>query len=380
MAPLSQALSSILVSAKASDKFKAFLESNDFTEVDQIGLLAATESKLEESVFPMLKTAGVPVESLADMISLKKAWMLCRTAMERDQYTSSGRVAVPTNDVLPAPDRTAMTATWKKTYNYNLPGDRLLTETLISQLYRELNAQPKRLSIYMMESLRVQSALIHRPRSMVVSSRPGEPMTTEEIVADEVQNSMELFCRARAFFSTCALVTVHEPTYFPLQDLVYMEDKLFDLLQYVHKSGDRTRRPPLAHFIGAWAMTLRIFSDEIRTNARTLSSLVHDTSAWQSAWTSWSPPAGDVGQQHSSGSAPGRERELEREIDRLKKLAASVQSQRDRDNNARNYACRGNDDREKEWRDSRKRDRSPGKGDPKGGKKGKGGKGGKDRH
>ena len=145
-------------------------------------------------------------------------------------------------------------------------------------------------------------------------------------MADEVQNSMQIFCRIRAFFSTLAYISIHEPDWFPLQDLIFTEDKFFDLLQWTKDK----RRPPLSHFITAWALTLRFMSDEVRTNGRKLGSLVRETSSWQSAWTCWSPPATTTTVASASAGSSDRVRDLEKQLADKRREAQRLQSERDR--------------------------------------------------
>ena len=119
---LSSTLAAILNTAKVGEEFKAFLVASGLTDVDQVALMAANESKLEDSTFPLLQAAGIPTESLAQIISLKKAWRLCRTAMGRDEITTTGRFSTPSTAVMPAPDINSLTTTWKKKRDYRFLG------------------------------------------------------------------------------------------------------------------------------------------------------------------------------------------------------------------------------------------------------------------
>ena len=376
MAALHHELSAILSTAKAPDKLAEFLSSNGLTDIDQVGLLATDEDKLEEKVFPAMKEAGVPVDSLAQQIGIKKAWMLCRTRMSENRTVRTG--ATKEEDVLPAPTRENLTQSFKREHKFLLSGERLLTEHLIKQMYTEINSKPKKLSIYLLESLRVQSAITHGPRNLGVSRelKPGEPLMIEEVIADEVQSSIQIFERSRAFFSTIAYVCVNEPEWFSQQDLIFIEDKLLELLQWTKDK----RRPPLSHFIAAWAVTLRFFSDEIRTSGRNLGALVRETSSWQSNWTSWTPPPTSSGTP--SGASPAvtssRVQELEKMLAEKRREAASLQSERDKlarrvNGRGEEYRSRGQSPRRPDHRQEDNRDRrqrSPRR-------KGDGGKGGK---
>ena len=153
-------------------------------------------------------------------------------------------------------------------------------------------------------------------------------LATEEIVADQVANHIELYTRMRAWFNTIALVTVGEE-FFTYQDVIYIEDRLLSLLQFTRDK----RRPPILFFTTAWATTQQTWSDEIRTTGKTLATLVKETASWMPVWTSWVPPSGgssDLGQVQSIGNGSAKERELQNELDKARRWAADMQSQRDR--------------------------------------------------
>ena len=325
---LSPGLNSILATANCSDeKLRAFLIENGVTQPDSFGLLASSEGILESKVFPMLTAAGIDMNKLSTMIAVKKAWHLSRGQVDKDAATAAGKIPPPGNtEPIPAPQRRALTDTWLAKHNFVFGNDRLLTESLIGQLQRELSASPRRLSIYLIEGLRLQSS-IQGPGKQVATISQGF-LATEEIVADQVANHMELYTRMRAWFNTIALVTVGEE-FFTYQDVIYIEDRLLALLQFTRDG----RRPPIIFFTTAWATTQQTWSDEIRTTGKTLATLVKETASWAPVWTSWVPPAGgssDFGQVPSIGNGSGKERELQNELDKARRWASEMQSQRDK--------------------------------------------------
>ena len=383
---LSAGLISILNTAGATDdKLRVFLIDNGVTQPDSFGLLAATEEVLESKVMPMLQSAGIPVDKLNVMISVKKAWHLSRGQVDKDAATAAGKIPPPGNtEPMSAPQRRALTDTWKSKYNFAFGNDRLLSENLIGQLHRELTSTPRRLSIFLIESLRLQSC-IHGPGKQVAMLSQGF-LSTEEVVADQVANHMELYTRMRAWFNTIALVTVGED-FFTYQDVVYIEDRLIGLLQFTRDG----RRPPIIFFTTAWATTLQTWSDEIRTTSKTLATLVKENASWTPVWTSWVPPAGstqpDFGQVPSSGNGSAKDRELQVELDKARKWAGEMQSQRDKARAAqqgatlrpRSRSRQGDHQHESSGnsRQNQRRDQRPAASSKSAG--GKGGKGGKDR-
>ena len=130
MASLSQGHIAVLMSANCSnDKFRVWLSENEIVSPDDLGLLAATETNLEDKLFPMLAAAGVPMTNMAVMISIKKAWHLSRSQVEKEHATASGKAPAPAdNEPLGAPTRNSLTEAWAHKHSHTLSNDRLLTE------------------------------------------------------------------------------------------------------------------------------------------------------------------------------------------------------------------------------------------------------------
>ena len=117
-------------------------------DVAQTATAMSEEQALEDKVFPMLKTAGVEIEKLDVMIGIKKAWLLSRGQVDKEAATASGRISAPSlNEPLAPQTRRSLTDAWKTRYRFAFSNDRLLSESLIGQLNRELNGAPRRLSI-----------------------------------------------------------------------------------------------------------------------------------------------------------------------------------------------------------------------------------------
>ena len=320
-------LKAILVTAETPPEFEQFLIAKKLLQVDQLSLMASDEDRLEDKVFPILLAAKVPLEDLPAQIAVKKAWSLARTAMTESKKVHIGATA-PT-DVLPQPTRDNIVQTWKRHHNFNLSGERLLTEQIIKTLYGELKAEPPKFSIYFLENLRTQCSLTSSTKiAMPRDLKPGVPIVMEEIIADEVLSSIQCFERGRAFFSSVAWVCVADPTMFSYQDSIFMEDRLLELIQ----TSVDGRRPPASHFVAAWAKMMRFFSDEIRTSGRKLGALVRETSSWTSFWSTWSPgPSSSTTYQHHPDTGPSaKEDELRKLLDAKQKECRALQSERDR--------------------------------------------------
>ena len=314
-------LKALLVAAETPPEFEKFLTDKKLLQVDQLALMASDEDRLEDKIFPILKTASVPMDDLTAQISIKKAWSLARTSMNENKKVQIGSTA--TTDVLPSPTRDNIVQSWKRYHNFSLSGERLLTEQLIKSLYNELKAGPPKLSIYFLENLRTQCSLTSSSKlAMPRELKPGVPIVMEEVIADEVMSSIQCYERGRAFFSTVAWVCIADPSMFSFQDAIFMDDRLLELIQ----TSVDGRRPPASHFVAAWARMMRFFSDEIRTSDRKLGALVRETSSWASFWTSWSPSSTPTyHHQQLEGGPSAREAELERMLDRKTKECRTLQ-------------------------------------------------------
>ena len=119
---LSTGLVAVLTTANCSnDKFRAWLIENEITTPDGVGLLAASEATLEDKVFPMLTAAGIPMTNMAVMISIKKAWHLSRSQVEKDHAQASGKTPPPANnEPLSAPTRNSLTEAWTRSHGHVL--------------------------------------------------------------------------------------------------------------------------------------------------------------------------------------------------------------------------------------------------------------------
>ena len=96
------------------DAFKKFLVDKNMKTPDRFGLVASTEAALEDRFFPILKAAGIKIDDLDIMISVKKAWLLSRGQVDKDANMASGRLPQPAmSDPLPKDTRRGLTEAWR---------------------------------------------------------------------------------------------------------------------------------------------------------------------------------------------------------------------------------------------------------------------------
>ena len=301
-------LSAMMGIVQTHVKVAEFFLKEGILDTEAVALLAGSEDKLEEKIFPMLKAGGVPVDQLKEQVAIKKLWCACRSRINEPQKTG-GDSGSRSEEGLAHATKANLVTSWKSKHAFAMSGERLLSEQLIKKLHDGIYGDPCRLDIHLMESLRLQSALGSSPKLMIPCEiRPGVPIVPEVITAEAVQSVMQAYERTRAFFGTLAWVAVNKGDWFTYQDFHFIDDRMLEMLQFT-KDG---RHPPLNHFIVAWAQMQRFFSDSIRTGDQPLGRLVRETASWSHFWTSWTPAPNGY-QAPAAGS--NREAELQRLLD-----------------------------------------------------------------
>ena len=101
-----------------------------------------------------------------------------------------------------------------KTHVFTIPSDTLLNENMIGQRWGALHAFQRNLSIYLMETLWVESSIAPKTKACAIASKTRKPMTTEDFGADAIGTNMEAYSRDRAFFTTLACITILDQTFF----------------------------------------------------------------------------------------------------------------------------------------------------------------------
>ena len=111
----------------------------------------------------------MPTDALNEMVSLKQFWLACRKCTDSfsTDYGPAPAIAAP----LAESDKAKLSDNWQKKHSYITPSDMMLNDRLLDQLYRELHAKPRKLSVYIMQNLRTQSAIAPR-RLLAPTGRP----------------------------------------------------------------------------------------------------------------------------------------------------------------------------------------------------------------
>ena len=76
-------LERILHRARAPNQLSTSLEKEQLFGVDDVALVCTKEDLLDETFIAPAKAAGVPCDSLAEKVCIKKVWALCIEAFEK---------------------------------------------------------------------------------------------------------------------------------------------------------------------------------------------------------------------------------------------------------------------------------------------------------
>lgn len=326
---LTPALKTILSEAGCPDSVGEFLIKESLFLPADLALLAADEKSVDTKIVAPMKAAGVKLDRLKDVVSVTKAWVLSRAATDKETDSRAGKVIPQAlESPLPEPTLKDLKAAWTARHRFELNMNRFLTDVLVGKLYRELNGEPRKLSIIFLEHMRVLSSTDKSTTQLMIPLKPGEATRTTEINVDEIKGTTEIYWRIRAFFTTVSFVTIQEPTFMPFQEVEFAADTIHGFLSNTFDG----HHPPLNFFINAWAATSHYLAEEVRTNKKDLKTAIRQTSAWQHFWTVWTPPTSGkaAARKEGTSSTPNLPSDLESEVLRLRKHAATLQSQKDR--------------------------------------------------
>jgi hypothetical protein len=298
-------------------------EDQSILSVVDFACLASKEELVAVNIIGSAKATVSKVASVGESVKITKAWRTCRAAMDASDSQKNDpaetRLEAPMDDGTKA----SVLEAWVKKHSFVLPDAKLLVETLQGAVHRAVTAKKPIFPLYFLENLRCMASLEKKCHvSMVV--QPGLHVRSEGAIADAVHGSLEVFLRGRAMIYTVAYVSIHRPAWFSLQDAEYFSQKL---LAFTNQENDGAR-PSLDYLIKAWATTMQRFSESVRVNEISLSEVVRK-SDWELLWTMWTPPAA-ANHGGNVQAQVGDNGDLARECDRLRTLAKTLQSEKDR--------------------------------------------------
>ena len=97
---VSPELENILIRARAPNQLSIFLEKEQLFGVDDVALVCTKEELLDETLNAPAKAGGVPCDSLAEKVCIKKVWALCREAFATGRHNLHPRRSKKTKHFL----------------------------------------------------------------------------------------------------------------------------------------------------------------------------------------------------------------------------------------------------------------------------------------
>ena len=271
-------LERILHRARAAVQLSTFLEKQQLFGVDDVALLCTKEELLDETLVALAKAAGVPCDSLAENVCIKKVWALCREAFATGRHGQPASQTEQDDQVLPGEVKRSLDGQWEACHGFVLNTFRLLSETQQNKIYRMSHAAPRAFPIVLLESMRLLCRLTDGKPVKAASS------TKDSNVSEEVSGVFEFWTRLRAFFTTLAYTSIDQKDWFGFGECEQFVDQVFHWLHLRH-SG---LRAPIQFNMNAYDNTCATFQSAIRAN-RTLSSVIGNPSEYQHFWTVYVP-------------------------------------------------------------------------------------------
>ena len=213
--------------ARAPNQLSTFLETEQLLGVDDLALVCTKQELLDETLIAPAKAAGVPCDSLAEKVCIKKVWALC--SWRRGQPASQMEQE---DQVLPDEVKRSLDGQWEACHGFVLNTFGLLSETQQNKICRMSHCAPRAFPIVLLESMRLLCRLSDGKPVKTASS------TRDSNVAEEVSGVFELWTRLRAFFTTLAYTSIDQKDWFGFGECEQFVDQVFQWLHLRH-SGQR---------------------------------------------------------------------------------------------------------------------------------------------
>ena len=129
-------LEKILHRARAPNQLSIFLEKEQLFGVDDVALVCTKEELLDETLIAPAKAAGVPCDSLAEKVCIKKVWALCREAFATGRHGQPASQTEQEDQALPDEVKRSLDGQWEACHGFVLNTFRLLSETQQNKIYQ----------------------------------------------------------------------------------------------------------------------------------------------------------------------------------------------------------------------------------------------------
>ena len=149
-------LARLAMSYNVPSAFIEWMDSQGLHVPDDLAIVAATETQVDDK---LLAASGVEFQLLGDRVAVTRLWMHCRGRVDREAGVRSGRIAQNSDDSLDSGITTDLQDLWYRRHCFTLSTARVLSDTLFARRYKELNANPRRLTIILPENLRTSASI-----------------------------------------------------------------------------------------------------------------------------------------------------------------------------------------------------------------------------
>ena len=302
-----------------------WLESVGVTAPEDVGVLAATEDKVTSQILQAAQETEpkVPLATGPQYrIQVTKLWLACRLLMtERDRDSTS-------DDSLPGSVATAIKTRWSSVHNFELIGDMLVVPSLLKKMWAPLSSNPRAVLVVHAENIKVHSATADKDSIQELRRTAEGEARFKEVLLDEIKGHFDLYRRVRAYLWSTAYLCIEFRSWFSFQDALYVSERVLFHINATHQE----RRPPVAHFVQAWASTLSKWSDSIRTTNVTLNEATKQSAQWEHFWTMYA--SGNHNEPQGLLAIQDADPDVRSKLDKTKEDLRRMQSEKDKAVNA----------------------------------------------
>ena len=105
----------------------------------------------------------------------------------------------------------------------------------MGKIHRELTAASPYMEVHPLERLRSLACVDPVKTATLLQIQPGRLVEGIEVVSDTVTGNLEIYHRVRAFFHTCAYVSIIDPSMFDFQTAINTSEKVFAFIQNTYQ-------------------------------------------------------------------------------------------------------------------------------------------------
>ena len=258
-------------------------------------MLAPKEEHIKALIFDESAKDGPHKVENANMTLVRlpvvKAWLAARRFMDQcDKADKNENEGIPTGTVR------AIQTKWRARHNFELIGDMLLIKANQKEMYTSITQSPHQVPVILAESMRPSTALADRDLVQQLQRTESGEARFKEVVSDEVRGHFEFYKRLRAYWWTMSWLSIELGQRFTFQVALYASERVLSFVNATHGAA----RPPVSHYVQAWANMVTPVADIVKTNGCTLAEAIMRSAEWEHFWTFFNPGSSSAGPGRSS--------------------------------------------------------------------------------